>query len=212
MVDYAGNVRPSIREETERRVWCKHFNGLENERCTLDIVYDTVRVARHDGPFMYRYACFRADAVSDLCRHVLYPSAAEIEQDAQETELVVQEAHRWMTAALAKIKAGICPHCQQPMTQVQRGWEHLCLAMRPSAGDRTPRRDTTRAAMASLTRAVAREVDTQGITVTAVVPRYIPTAGNGHAPETRARVAPGTRYCKFGGERTTMGSMRRSAM
>jgi hypothetical protein len=122
MSDDARHVRPSIREHTHERVWCKHFNGFKNDRCSLGIAYASVRVARQDGPFRWRSACIRADAVSHLCPHVLYPSEAEIEQAAQETEALVQEATHWMTTYVAEIAAGRCPHCQQPMRQVQRGW------------------------------------------------------------------------------------------
>src|SRR5579884_1810625 len=122
MLEHPRNVRPSVREETEQRVWCKHFTGFKDDRCKLGIAYDSVRIKRRDGPFRYRHACIRADEVSHLCPHVLYPSEEEIEQAAQATERLVQEAKRWATEYIAEINAGICPHCKQPMTQVKKGW------------------------------------------------------------------------------------------
>lgn len=122
MSDAARWVRPSIREETLQRVWCKHFNGLMNSRCAVGMAYDTVRVERHEGAFQYRYACFRRDEVPHLCPHVLYPTDAEIEQAAQETEAAIQDGLRFMDDYMLAVKAGICPHCGQPMTEVKRGW------------------------------------------------------------------------------------------
>jgi len=71
---------------------------------------------------MYHHACIRANEVSHLCPHVVYPTKEEIEQEAQATQRFVQEAQRWLTEYSAEIDAGTCPHCKQPMSTVKRGW------------------------------------------------------------------------------------------
>lgn len=81
---------------------CRHFNGIQHDKCRADVAYKT---------FQGRMPCLPkyADSKTGVC--ALFELYTEDEINKQQTEAAAAIA-----AFFSNLANDICPHCQTPIT------------------------------------------------------------------------------------------------
>jgi hypothetical protein len=95
---------PTLEEQIAN--WCKHFNGIHNDRCRVGIAY-------HDARFDKRLPCIKSDGCVRPCASAQFPSEQEV---AERAERERNAAARYFEL-LAK---DICPTCEQSVEKHQQ--------------------------------------------------------------------------------------------
>lgn len=57
--------------------WCRHFTGIQHERCKLGIAYKDVSVPQG------RIPCLKDNGCSERCGSASFPTPEEVEQEVQ---------------------------------------------------------------------------------------------------------------------------------
>lgn len=91
---------------------CRHFTGVyPDKECAAGVLYKSVR-DESGGP--YKWPCLnKPDCLTTCDKRSLYTQA---ELDQQEVEIEAA-----LNNFFGMLGAGICPECQMPATEVQRG-------------------------------------------------------------------------------------------
>lgn len=79
-------TRPQRRELWEQRMGrCKHFTGIQHDRCAADVAYDDVRGPKEPGGLRGPIPCLREHAGEATCPLRVFPTEAEARAEAAET-------------------------------------------------------------------------------------------------------------------------------
>ena len=86
---------------------CKHFTGIQHDKCAVDVVYKDVRDSSKSP---YEFPCLGADVE---CLNREYPTREEAEKEVDEMEQAVADF-------LTRLAKNECPVCEKPVTHKQQ--------------------------------------------------------------------------------------------
>lgn len=78
--------------------WCKHFNGVHNDKCKVGIAYDDARYER-------KLPCIKSENCTRPCASAIFPTEEEVRKQAEEQR---NAAARYFEL----LDSGKCPVCE----------------------------------------------------------------------------------------------------
>ena len=105
---------------------CKHFTGIQHDRCAADVEYDAVRGPVEDGKLRGAIPCLREHAGEATCPLRVFPTEAEARAEAAETLAHVRKVSSLPALAPGQWHAdGDRPLCADPNAHRSRLVMHL---------------------------------------------------------------------------------------
>lgn len=89
---------------------CRHFTGIQHERCAAKVVYRDVRDASHKGP--YRWPCLDRDSAT-ACAKLSLPTEEEARKESDEIEAALKRM-------FDKLQRGVCITCSEVPTDFKQ--------------------------------------------------------------------------------------------